>query len=229
MQTIEINPATIKKLPSKNPNVMEPAMVKSLAKAMVAYGVVVPAVVVMEDGEPVLTDGAHRCEAAIAIQGWKDSEFKEAIEMRADEGIKTTPKKLRDSFSTFPAAVARNRDHAEMLRISVNRHRGEPDLVEIGKQFADLLDNGFSKEDLQLTGFADWEIEEVLNLSTDIDEDDLLAGASTEMTPEKPKTYSLTFKFPDEVEKARVKKSLEELGDGDITEGLIAALEVATD
>lgn len=228
MQIIEINPRTVKRLPSKNPNLMEPGMVKSLARAMAAFGEVVPVVVVEEDGEPVLVDGSHRCDAAIAIQGWPDADFEDALTMLAEEGIKTTPQEIREKFAILNAVVARNREHAEMLRISVNRHRGDPDTTEIGKQFAAMIDSGFSKEDLELTGFEAWEISDLLENTLEPDDDDLLTGANIEMAPEKPKSYSLTFKFPDEVEKARVKQALEELGDGDVTEGLIAAIELAS-
>lgn len=198
VKIIEVDPQELKRLPTKNPNVMDPHIVRTLEAVIKEDGFLQPVLIVEEGGEYLIVDGVHRTEAAIRL-----------------------------GMETIPAVVAPDRARAEILRIALNKLRGELDVSEVTRQFQLLLDTGLEKSDLEMTGFQDWEIETMLE-GFDFDEDAHLSGASvTPIQPEKPKVYPLNFKFNSESERARVKEALEEHGDGDALDGLLSLIEQA--
>lgn len=187
---IYVNPHELRHLPTKNPNVMDKDIMRSLVEVIRRDGFLQPVLVVDEDGY-VIVDGVHRTAAAIEL-----------------------------GLEEIPAVVAPDRKRAEILRIALNKHRGELNISEVSHQLQLLLDTGFDREELQLTGFQEWEIETMLD-GMDLDEDDDLKGANVApIEPEKPKTYALNFKFTTESERARIKEALEEAGDGNALAGL---------
>lgn len=200
MQTIEVDPRKIARLPTQNPNVMEPHVFEALCGAISAHGFLQPILVVAEGAGYTLVDGVHRSEAAIKI-----------------------------GLPTIPAVVATDRKHAELLRIAMNKMRGELDMSEVSRQLQQLFDVGFNMAEVETTGFADWEIQAMLDvLANGEDDAALLDGADTVMPePTKPKAYSLAFSFGSEVDRARAKAALESIGNGDLLTGLHAALDAA--
>jgi len=177
-----IDPSQLKYLPTANPNVMEPHAFESLCKAIKTDGFLQPILVVEEKGDLLIVDGVHRSKAAVAV-----------------------------GLSQIPAVVAPDRNRAEVLRLALNRLRGELDLSEVGRQLSMLIDEGYTPEELTLTGFASWEIDALLDTPT---MDDELEGANAAPPqPPKPKTYSLTIKFENESDRAYVKDALIKTGE----------------
>lgn len=195
---IQVDPRKLKRLPTTNPNVMEPQVFEALCKAIEKYGMLQPVLVVEEDDEHLLIDGVHRSEACIEI-----------------------------GLFDIPAVLAEDREHAELLRIGMNKMRGELDLTTTTEQLQLLLTDGFDMQDLELTGFPEWEITALLQAAQD--DGDVLTGADVTMpAPEKEKTFPLVFKFESESERAKVKETLEALGSGNAHEGLTRALDKAS-
>lgn len=193
-----VDPRALRHLPTKNPNVMEPQVYEALVHSIRTDGFLQPILIVEEDGDDVLIDGVHRSKAAVEV-----------------------------GLETIPAVVAPDRARAEILRIALNKMRGELDLSEIGRQMAQLLDTGFTEEELTLTGFASWEIDALLENTAEIEETDLGGADVSPPVPPKPKTYSMTIRFASESQRARLREALEALGDGNLIEGLEAALDSA--
>ena len=192
VQIVYVNPKKLKRLPSKNPNVMEPAVLASLTEVIRNEGFLQPILVVEEDGEYVIIDGVHRSTVAVTLK-----------------------------LKTIPAVVAPDRARAEVLRLALNKLRGELDVVESAKQMQALLDSGLTREDLTFTGFQDWEVETMLD-GMDFDAEDELDGAVvTPIAPDRPKTYALNFTFKTESERAKAKEALEAAGDGNAMNGLL--------
>jgi len=198
LKITQVDPRAVRHLPTRNPNVMEPATFEALVASIQTDGFLQPILVVEEDGGFTLIDGVHRCKAS------------------AQAGL-----------DTIPAVVAPDRARAEILRIALNRMRGELDLSEVGRQMQHLIETGFTSDELALTGFAPWEVAALLENVGTMDEDTDLGGADVAPAPNKPKTYSLNFRFESESHRARVKETLEGLGDGDAIEGLEVALDAA--
>lgn len=181
----------VKRLKSKNPNIMPPAEFDALKKSIKQNGFLQPILAAYRNNEVVLVDGENRIKAMTAL-----------------------------GETTIPAVVAADETQAEILRISMNRIRGEMDLSQIAQQFDMLLDAGFTKEDLELTGYTDYEIDTLLDSLSDEDLEDELELDESAAEPAKPKTYNLTIKYDSESERAHVKEALERLGDGDVREGI---------
>ena len=195
---VHIAPADLQHLPTANPNVMEPRKYEQLVKNIRKHGFLQPPLVVMENSLPVLIDGVHRQKAALEI-----------------------------GLETIPCVVAKDRASAEVLRIAMNHVRGELDLTEIGRQLEMLEGTGLTMEDLEATGFADYEIKSLMELLGD-DTDELSGVNAAPPDPTPPKSYTLSIKFDTESERALVREALETLADGGSTrEGLEAALDTA--
>jgi hypothetical protein len=196
MKIIDVDPRTLVRLPTANPNVMEPHVFEALCKGIQTDGFLQPILVVEEGDDVVLIDGEHRSQAAVAV-----------------------------GLGSVPAVVAPDRSRAEVLRIALNRMRGELDLSEVTRQMQLLLDTGFTEDDLALTGFAGWEIDAMLQ--TLGDDDELEGVDTTPIAPPKPKTYAITLRFDTESARARIREALEDLGEGNMLEGIEAALDTA--
>ena len=194
----QIDPNTLGHLPTTNPNVMDPWKFEQLVNGIREHGFLQPVLVVFEDDEPVIVDGEHRTRAAKEV------------------GLKK-----------IPCAVARDRKHAEILRIALNRLRGELDLGEVGRQLDVLSEMGFDTGELELTGFSEAEIDALTQAVEFTDEDDLLSGSTTtadETTKER--TFNLTLKFDSDATRAAVRERFTQAGDGNIEAGACALTEV---
>lgn len=184
VQIITVDPRKLKHLPTKNPNVMEPHVFEALCESIRTDGFLQPLLVVQEGNDTVLIDGVHRSKAASKV------------------GLKQVH-----------AVLAPDRARAEVLRIALNKMRGELDLTEVGHQMQLLIDSGLTEDDLTLTGFASWEIEALLESTADLDETDLDGADITPPAPEKPKTYNLTIKFQSESDRAAVRDAMQQTGE----------------
>ncbi len=193
IEITDIDPRELGNLETPNPNVMDPHDYQALVAGITKYGFLQPILVLWKEDSSkyVVIDGVHRSKAAIEA-----------------------------GLSNIPAVVAKDEAHAEILRIALNKIRGQLDITEVGRQLESLLEDGFSKEDLELTGFQDYEIDAMLDAMSDTD-DDLLDDVDTSSAQPKPKTYNLVLKFPSEVDKASVKEAFEKMGKGDLELGAL--------
>lgn len=187
--------ADLTHLPTTNPNVMEPHAYAYLVKGIRKYGFLQPILVVKENGATILVDGVHRKKAALEV-----------------------------GLVEVPAVVAKDRDQAEILRIAMNKLRGELDLSEVTRQLSLMLDVGFATEELELTGFQEWEMKALLDTQ---DDSHLLDDVDTSPPSTATKTFNIILKYGAESDRALVKEALEELGNGDLLTGLERALELS--
>jgi ParB-like chromosome segregation protein Spo0J len=193
----QLDPSTLGHLPTTNPNVMDPWKFEQLTNGIREHGFLQPVLVVFEDDEPIIVDGEHRTRAAMEV------------------GLKK-----------IPCAIARDRKHAEILRLALNRLRGELDLGEVGRQLEALSEMGFDTGELELTGFSEAEIDALTNAVEFADEDDLLEGSTGGDDTLKEKTFNITLKFDSESERAAVREALEEEGRGILEDGIRSLLDV---
>ena len=193
----QLDPNTLGHLPTTNPNVMDPWKFEQLVNGIREHGFLQPVLVVFDDDEPVIVDGEHRTRAAKEV------------------GLKK-----------IPCAVARDRKHAEILRLALNRLRGELDLGEVGRQLEALSEMGFDTGELELTGFSEAEIDALTNAVEFADEDDLLAGSASADETTKDRTFNLTLKFDSDSTRAAVRERFTQAGDGNLEAGACALTEV---
>lgn len=189
---IDIDPRQLQSLPSKNPNTMDPESYASLLEGMRKYGFLQPILVVEEEGVHTLIDGFHRAKAAQEL-----------------------------GYERISAVVAKDRAHAEILRIAMNKLRGQLDLTEVSRQLDAMLEDGIPLSELELTGFPEWEIKAMVDTLSEMQMEETLEGADiAPPTPEKKKSYNITLKFASESERARMREFFEDYGDGDFIAGL---------
>lgn len=193
----QLDPSTLGHLPTTNPNVMDPWKFEQLVNGIREHGFLQPVLVVFEDDEPIIVDGEHRTRAAKEV------------------GLKK-----------IPCAIARDRKHAEILRLALNRLRGELDLGEVGRQLEALSEMGFDVDELELTGFSEAEIDALTNAVEFADEDDLLAGSASADETTKDRTFNLTLKFDSDSTRAAVRERFAQAGNGSIEAGAVAMTEV---
>jgi ParB family chromosome partitioning protein len=176
---------------------MDPWKFEQLTNGIREHGFLQPVLVVFEDDEPIIVDGEHRTRAAMEV------------------GLKK-----------IPCAIARDRKHAEILRLALNRLRGELDLGEVGRQLEALSEMGFDTGELELTGFSEAEIDALTNAVEFADEDDLLAGSASADETTKDRTFNLTLKFDSDSTRAAVRERFAQAGNGSIEAGAVAMTEV---
>lgn len=145
--------------PEKNPNVMPKEQFKLLVEAIKSVGCLQP-VLVREAGKShtyVIIDGVHRTRAC--------------REAGLDE---------------IPCIVVYTDDQqAAALQLGMNRLRGELDLGGVARALADLALEGWSVEDMALTGFADDEIADLLKAVSGDDIADVIAEAALASKPDQ--------------------------------------------
>lgn len=192
-----VNPTELQHLASKNPNVMDPHEFEALKTGIEKHGFLQPVLVLEEEGVYTLVDGVHRSKAAAEL-----------------------------GLDTIPAVVAPDRAAAEMLRIAMNKLRGQLDLTEVGRQLAQMLDDGVPMADLTMTGFPEWDVQAMIDLTgVDVEEEDLGGADVAPPEPKAPKSFNLTLKFDTESERAKVREFFEDYGDGDFISGLKFVME----
>jgi ParB-like chromosome segregation protein Spo0J len=163
-------------------------------------------------GELTIVDGVHRVRAAMDL-----------------------------GLASVPVIVGDFRDNPELARIvqiGMNKMRGELDLAAVAHQVADLATAGWSIPDLQLIGFSEGELEDLL-ASTRRRDQEVLGGslggspettaADEEDAASGTKPFTLELVFAKKTELARAKKGLRKAaGRGrDLSEGLLRLLDGA--
>lgn len=170
---------------SRNPNVLGPERYEALKKGIAKHGFIQPILVYETDGRYVIVDGVHRVKAAREL-----------------------------GMPKVTAVVAGSPEEARMLRLALNKIRGELNQTVVGEDLL-ALQEVYDLDELTLSGFTHAEINVLMDIASyDGDEDDLLSGAPLDTSEDvKPKSYNLTLKFESESQRALVKEWLESRGD----------------
>lgn len=185
------------RLKTANPNVMSQARLTALRDVIQDQGFVQPILCQRKGKKFVLIDGHHRIEA---------------MKQLGNEEILSV--------------IAKDGAHAKLLRIALNKIRGDLDYTLVSEELSGILDEGdLSREDLSMTGFSEGELAGLLDMFQQTDEDALLQGSDTTVNPvdDSPKTHNISLKFESETQKAQVREKLLECG-GSLEEGVMRLL-----
>lgn len=197
-------------VPSKdNPNYMSPDEYDLLVANIKETGFLQPLLVQEEPasgGGYALIDGHHRYKAAVEL------------------GMKSVACVITDADS----------DYVDVLRISMNKLRGEQDLTGVGRIVDRLFKKGWLPEDLEITGFNTDEIGDLLksmNQTTNaLPAEMQLPSADDYSTDEvddrEAKVFRLELEFSTLEEVKAVKRALKRAGgkDKDMALGLLKLL-----
>ena len=195
-----------------NPNVMDAAHFDALVAGIKAEGVLQPILVRQLEGavpDFEIVDGHHRVRAA------------------EKAGMTVIPSVI--------AAPGMDAAAARLQAIGMNKRRGELDLTEVGRAFADLHGAGWTVEALSLTGFTENEVGDLLrSVSQDVDralaKDISIPSGSFEADDDDDvptaKPFLLEILFTDRSEFKAAKKGLKRAaGKGkDLARGLMVLL-----
>lgn len=189
---------------SDNENVMTAEQFDMLCEAIRSVGFLQPILVEQAGDRWRIVDGAHRKRAAEQV------------------GLTELPCVVRDPADNRQVAV----------RIGMNKLRGQLDLAAVATSVANLHAEGWSVEDLSLTGFTTDELNHLLKSAHDMTEEDILsAPADVPDEPEDPveRPFVLELRFATKQELARAKRGLRKAvgRGGDLAEGLIRLLDGA--
>lgn len=181
MSTQLIRIDKLKRLDTPNPNAMTQAKLASLQTLIKQQGFLQPILVQKKGTSLTLIDGEHRCLAMIELG---ESEIQAVVVECSD-------------------------NEAKLLRIGLNKLRGELDYTAVTEEINKLLDdNVFTAEELLMTGLSAEELDAMQSLFS-LDEDDILSGSSTHIGEnEDVKSFNITLKFDSELERAQVKEYL---------------------
>lgn len=183
----------------KNPNVMPDEEFELLVGAIKTRGFLQPVLVRPMGGGYELVDGVHRVRAA------RKAELLEVTAVVAD---------LTDA-------------EAVVLRIAMNKLRGELNLATVAEQVAALhAHDGWSVEQLESTGYSQSALRELLAMAAPEDPEEALASMGGPEEPEAPEAEPAVFTL--EIALAGVsrrefismKRRLKKLGSGDMGVGL---------
>jgi ParB/RepB/Spo0J family partition protein len=184
-----------------NPNVMDPERYEALVGAIRDMGFLQP-ILVRRVGEKFeVVDGHHRRKAAL------------------DLGYKEIPCVVEDY----------TQEETHILRLGMNRLRGELDLSTTAAVFASLRDAGCEAEQMALTGFSTGEIDDLLRASSRSAEE--ILPEAVEAPEEEPddagKTWTLEIVFTDKGKYQAARKGLKKAAGkgGELSDGLMVLLE----
>lgn len=198
--TVLVQTDVIKPSRSKNPNRMDPDRYVNLVAVIKRFGFLQPILVRQVAGYGVeIVDGHHRVQAATEL------------------GIGAVPCVFTDGSD----------EDAQALTVGMNRIRGELDLSIVAEGFLDLTQNGWSIDDLTMTGFSTKEIEDLL-ASTEVGSEEILDQpvSLSEDEPETPSAFVLEVEFGSKDDMVACRKALKRAAGkgGDLATGLIRAL-----
>jgi ParB/RepB/Spo0J family partition protein len=154
-------------------------------------------------------------------------------------GLAAEPFEIVDGFHRWKASkeagltcvdcVVVDSDEAEAaaLQIGMNRIRGELDLRGVAVSLGELRDEGWTAQQMTLTGFELGEIKDLLGTLSTGSPDDLPKGSVADVDGEKepsaaPESYSLEILFGSKKDMQAAKRKLKKLGAGDLAAGLMA-------
>ena len=151
--------------PGRNPNVMLEDDYRRLVRAIQRVGFLQPVLVrACASGRFTIVDGHHRIRAAREL-----------------------------GLEKVPCVVAEiDDDVALALQIGMNKLRGSVDLGAAGEIVSTLAEAGWSVEDLQLSGYSDDELNELIK-SARTSSEDVMESADASLPDEDPQADILSF------------------------------------
>jgi ParB-like nuclease domain len=193
-----------------NPNLMDADTYDLLKEAMAKVGFLQPILVrkTIDGARFEIVDGVHRWMAAKEL------------------GFDAVPCVVLDSDVSLADVTA--------LRIGMNRMRGDLDLKRVAEQINLLAVEGWSLDDLKVTGYGRDELAELLKVSASASPDDLVEGVGGlddrkdpggDEDEDKPRLLEVVLPVSTKKELNAVKKKLKKLGDGDMGLGVMRALD----
>lgn len=219
--------------PPDNPNRMDVEKRDLLEQAISGLGFVQPVLArpLTDDNEPIELPAQGSCTVA---------EFRQAVEatMRLAakfviiDGVHRVQAAKAVGMTEVPCClVGIGAEEARIAQIGMNRLRGELDLSAVAHTLATLHADGWSVEDLSLTGFTTSEIDSLLKTTEDASADitpEMGAVPNDDDSPVKPFVLELTFATRAEL--ARAKRALRKAGGGkgaDLAVGLLRLVDGA--
>ena len=188
MLSLEL-PLSAIRFPKSNTNVMSEEQYALLVKAIGRVGFLQP-VLVRPIGEGLyeVVDGVHRVKAA------------------TDLGIEIVPCVVKDASDADATAI----------QIGMNRMRGEVDLGRAATAVAGLVDEGWSFDQLTITGFSAEELDDLVR-SVRASTEDILNGSaaglpeSGDEAAEPGTVFTLEVPFDCKADMQRAKRALRKL------------------
>lgn len=190
----------------ENPNHMTDEQMGALVHAITVAGFLQPCLVRrLAKGRFKIIDGHHRAAAA-----------------------------SKAGYSAVPCVVVETDDEAAaVLQIGMNKLRGELNLGEVARVLANLAEQGWTKPDLEVTGYTSDEIDDLLKACEVPTDEEVVEGASLgsdrdESPADEPGgPFELTIPFATKDELQRAKRGLRRAaGKGrELGEGLLSLLE----
>jgi ParB/RepB/Spo0J family partition protein len=167
--------------PLTNPNVMSAAQFAALKHAIAEVGFLQPVLVRQEGARYRIVDGAHRAHAARDLEMVK-----------------------------IPCVVADLHDKDRAVQIGMNKLRGELDLARVAEAFVELTADGWSLDEMLITGYAPDEINDLLKAASSTPEQDIVEeGAAAMPEPDQSdRAWTLELKFSSKTDLSRAKRAL---------------------
>lgn len=198
MRNIQVALSDLVSSPS-NANVMDRAKYAMLVESIKRVGFIVPLLIQEVDkGRFLIVDGHHRVKAAHEL-----------------------------SMADVPAVVLDGDEDPRVIALAVNRLRGETDLAVAALIITELVESGMQAIDLEITGFSQRELEELLAATQSPDDVSLEDMDGVDVPEEigakvaRPFLLDLTFRSKQDLAAAR-KALRKAAGKGaDLSEGLL--------
>jgi len=205
MNNVQVVPIGLLDESIGNENVMSSERFDLLCKAIREVGFLQPILAERAGDRWRIVDGVHRKRAAAIV------------------GLQELPCVEFDSHAKSDEVA---------VRIGMNNLRGSLDLSAVASSVAQLQVQGWSVEDLTLTGFTVDELDQLLSSTKKSITEDILDSPTTQPAPlpepgDKP--FVLELRYATKNELARAKKGLRKAvgKHGDIADGLLRLLEGA--
>ncbi len=208
-RTVEVRLSRLREPPGPNPNVMSDEDMQHLVANMRAKGCLQPVLArgalpppppadplrptgdeleaecawLLSDDPLEVVDGSHRREAAAAA------------------GLTAVP----------VTVITATDDQARALRVGMNKIRGDLDLAEVGRMLADLADQGASAADVELCGYDESQVADLVASVADVDREAEAMSALGSDAPaaERERTWSLEVHgFTSKADRDRAKRAL---------------------
>lgn len=206
--------------PKKNPNHMDPEQFRLLVAAVKRFGRLLQPVLVREAVGLDDLDEAEVCRLRADNPELSDDALDTIQRLqpsfhRLVDGVHRVLAARAAGLTEVPAVVVSvGADEAAALQIGMNRLRGELNLAEVAECLRDLHDDGWSSEQLAMSGFSGEELDALLRANMPTTEDVLGGGLGAPPTkdedeePAPERVWKLDLEFATRAQLMRVKKAL---------------------
>jgi ParB-like chromosome segregation protein Spo0J len=154
------------------------------------------------------------------------------VDLEIIDGVHRTRAARRAGLTEIPVVlIDADDERARVLRLAMNKLRGELDLSRVAEELAALAGAGWDVEALTATGYGEEALNDLLRAGADVGDDELLAAAGSGIEDERPPAtedggvYLLEVHCADAKELRAFKRKLRRMGDGDLAAGLRKALD----